>query len=118
MAFGSVVAFAVLVCAGFNECARADSDVGSLLGPRAMMSSYITKTEQSPVETIVLPGVNARRENAAAGSEKLYTAEDVIALAKMAYGEALITGSDTEIEVPEISEPVITQTTYGRRKTA
>ena len=23
-----------------------------------------------------------------------------------------------EVEVPEISEPVITQTTYGRRKTA
>ena len=63
-----------------------------------MAVNYITDTGQSPAEMIVLSEVNARRENAAAaGAEKPYTDEDVIALAKMAYGEALITGSDTEI---------------------
>ncbi len=98
VAFGCVVALAILMCAGFNKCARADGDVESLPEHGAMAVNYITDTGQSPAEMIVLSEVNARRENAAAaGAEKPYTDEDVIALAKMAYGEALITGSDTEI---------------------
>jgi len=85
------MAFSVLACAGFNRAAKADSGVVNTPDFSEKKTSYIADAGQCRAADLV-----GMAETGVEPDEP-YTEDDVIALAKMAYGEALITRSDTEM---------------------
>lgn len=87
----TVVAFSVLACAGFNRGAKADGGIGNLPDSGEKKISYIVEAGQG--QAADLKGV----AEIGAETDRPYTEDDVIALAKMDYGEAFITRSDTEM---------------------
>ena len=89
--FLGTMAFSVLACAGFNRVAKADSGAVNAPDPGEKQTSYIVEAEQGRAAN--LAGIS----ETGVEPDKPYTEDDVIALAKMAYGEALITRSDTEM---------------------
>lgn len=89
--FLGAMVFSVLTCAGFNRVAKADGGAVNAPDPGEKQTSYIVEAGQGRVAD--LTGI----AEAGVEPDKPYTEDDVIALAKMAYGEALITRSDTEM---------------------
>ena len=91
----SAVAF---VCVGFGIGAEADEAVADMRDPITKPARYIVEIERETTRELDLcgPGTGKAEETVAEPDEP-YTEADVIALAKMAYGEAFITRSDTEM---------------------
>lgn len=86
-----IVVFLVLACVGFSRRAKADGNTINAPDSSATQISYIVEAGQDQVTDFT--GVIEMDAETA----EPYTEDDVIALAKMAYGEALITRSDTEM---------------------
>ena len=86
-----LVALSVLACAGFNRGVKADGNIVNEPDSGAKQISYIVEAGQDWVADFA----GAAEMDVEPASP--YTENDVIALAKMAYGGALITRSDTEM---------------------
>lgn len=86
-----VVVFSALACAGFNREVKADGEIVNALESSAEQTCYIAETGQG--RSTELAGI----AETCVEPDEPYTEDDVIALAKMAYGEAFITRSDTEM---------------------
>lgn len=86
-----MVALSVLACAGFNREVKADGNIAKEPDSGAKQISYIVEAGQDRAAYFA----GAAEMDVEPASP--YTEDDVIALAKMAYGEAFITRSDTEM---------------------
>lgn len=78
-----VIALMIFACAEFSKETGVDDTIANLVVASVVVkpASYIVEVEKT--ETMEM--------------DKPYTEDDVIALAKMAYGEAFVTKSDTEM---------------------
>lgn len=93
-----VLATVALLCVGFGVGAEADGAVADKHEPTTKPARYIAEIERGPTVELDLCSPDAgNAEKTVVEPDEPYTEADVIALAKMAYGEAFITRSDTEM---------------------